>query len=75
MSRESKPRRWRIKTPEKDQVGAGSRVYIYGCYFPGTDLLITDMGVRRTGEPQWEGIEWLDPKEGEDNVPAEVDGG
>lgn len=34
--------------------------YQYGCYFPMTDLVVTDMGDRWTGCPRWEGVEWLD---------------
>jgi hypothetical protein len=31
--------------------------YRYGAYFPGTDLVVWDMGERATGKP--EGVEWL----------------
>lgn len=31
----------------------------YGCYFPGTDLDVKQMGGRGTGAPV--NVEWLDP--------------
>jgi hypothetical protein len=33
----------------------------YGCYFPGTDLMVTQTGKRGTGEPH--GVEWIDDQD------------
>lgn len=43
---QKRPRRWR-------------RGDAYGCYFPGTDLNVHQMGGRGTGAPK--DVEWLDP--------------
>ena len=43
------PRRFRGKP------GSG---FEHGCYFPKTDLVVSDMGQRGTGEPK--DVEWLD---------------
>jgi hypothetical protein len=43
------PRRWK-------KVSEGSESY--GCYFPGTDLNVGQMGGRGTGAPK--DVEWLD---------------
>lgn len=39
--------------------GSGA-TFCYGTYFPGTDLCVTDMGMRRTGAPEYPSMEWLD---------------
>lgn len=58
---ENFPRRFRWPTfvghPHPN--GSGSR-WRYGCYWPMTDLVVTDMGERGTGAPGMSGIEWLD---------------
>lgn len=43
------PLRWRIKLP--------NQMYRYGCYFPSTDLNVSEGGLRGTGKPQ--DVEWL----------------
>jgi hypothetical protein len=55
------PRRFRVrlKDGEKHPNGSDSR-YFHGCYFPLTDLCITEMARPGTGEPS--GVEWLDEK-------------
>jgi hypothetical protein len=50
------PRRWRKKVYEVKPSHRDG--WLYGCYFPGTDLNVSDMGVRGTGVPS--GVEWLD---------------
>lgn len=55
------PRRWRrrLAPDEKHPTGRDSE-YVYGCYFPGTDLNVGQMGGRGTGaDPR---VEWIDPK-------------
>ncbi len=56
MERRRRPRRFRVKT-QKHPNGSDSP-YVYGCYFPLTDLVVGDMGGRGTGKP--EEVEWLD---------------
>ena len=53
------PRRWRQIIPNRS-AGAGRKngAPLFGVYFPGTDLCVTDMGGRGTGEPR--GVEWID---------------
>lgn len=50
------PRRFRIPA---DVQRPFDKAYRYGVYFPGTDLVVFDMGQRMTGEPTH--VEWLDP--------------
>lgn len=54
--RYSQPRRFRVLRKEKADGRYGS--YVYGCYFPGTDLCVGAMGDRGTGIPN--DVEWLD---------------
>ena len=57
------PRRFRWPTYKGRHPNSRITPYEYGVYFPGTDLVVTDMGCRGTGEPdktKWPGIEWLD---------------
>ena len=51
------PRRFRIRLSGAHPNGSDSP-YIYGCYFPLTDLVVGDMGGRGIGCPQ--DVEWLD---------------
>jgi hypothetical protein len=65
VSREPKterdaPRRWRSDLPIANPSGDGMR-YLYGCYFPRTDLNVNDMGTRGTGRPV--NVVWLDELE------------
>ncbi len=56
------PRRFRFKV-EKHPNGSNAEWY-YGCYFPQTDLVISEMCGRGTGMPTEKnnpGLEWLDP--------------
>lgn len=59
------PRRFRVPV-EKHPVCEKAK-FVYGCYFPQTDLLVGEGGARRTGLPtetNTPGLEWLDqPKE------------
>lgn len=57
---EPKPLLFRFPTADGRHPSGREREFQYGCYFPGTDLVVTDMGGRGTGKPQWPGIEWLD---------------
>lgn len=52
MDDRNRPRRWVRQEDSKT---------VYGCYFPGTDLNVGQMGGRGTGAP--ENVEWLDPVE------------
>lgn len=55
MSDKDAPRRWRSRLR---LISAGRLRYMHGCYFPATDLNVTDMGQRGTGEPR--DVVWLD---------------
>lgn len=59
----SMPRRWRLVDPQRSP-GAGrpAGAPLYGVYYPGTDLCVSDMGARGTGKPP--GVEWIDPEPG-----------
>lgn len=50
------PRRFRVPASGQHPTGRGK--YHYGCYFPMTDLVVSDMGWRGTGQPKE--VEWLD---------------
>ena len=53
------PKPFRIKLPEGEKSAYGKRGdYRYGCYFPSSDLCVTEGGGRGTGEPK--DVEWLD---------------
>jgi hypothetical protein len=54
----NRPRCFRWPT-NKHPNGSGT-VWRHGCYFPLTNLMVTDMGDRGTGVPTREGLEWLD---------------
>jgi hypothetical protein len=61
------PRRFRFPIPAGEKHPANHETaWQYGCYWPMTDLVTTDMGIRRTGIPRWPGIEWID---GIDDLP------
>ncbi len=53
------PRRFRfpLKEGQKHPAGSDSR-WLHGCYFPLTDLCITEMSRPGTGVPK--GVEWID---------------
>lgn len=58
------PRRFRIRLAEgkKHPINENAK-WFYGCYFPQTDLIIGEGGVRGTGLPTEKsnpGLEWLD---------------
>lgn len=59
------PRRFRIKLNANGREGhpnGSDAEWFYGCYFPQTDLCISEMARPGTGIPQ--GVEWLDePRE------------
>ncbi len=55
-----RPRRFRWPTRNGKNDTGRETPFNYGCYFPATDLCITDMGRRGTGEPSWPGLQWLD---------------
>lgn len=56
------PRRWRHVDPEQAPgAGRAKGEPAFGAYFPRTDLCVSDMGGRGTGEPN--NVEWLDPAE------------
>jgi hypothetical protein len=52
------PRRFRIKLVGKKHPNGSDAQYFYGCYFPQTDLCITEMARPGTGVPK--DVEWLD---------------
>jgi hypothetical protein len=55
------PRRFRI--PVEKHPTSETAKWFYGCYFPQTDLIVGEGGVRGTGIPTPEsnpGLEWLD---------------
>lgn len=54
------PLLFRFKTDDKHPNGREIE-YCHGCYFPLTDLCVTDMGRRGTGKP--DGVEWLNEKQ------------
>ena len=51
------PRRFKLRLPP-DAKRPFDHALRYGCYFPGTDLGVSDMGGRGTGEPP--DVEWID---------------
>lgn len=56
------PRRFRI--PVEKHPTSETAKWFYGCYFPQTDLIVGEGGVRGTGVPTEKsnpGLEWLDP--------------
>jgi len=54
-----RPRRFRIKlNPGEKHPNGSTAPFRYGCYFPATDLVISDMGGRGTGMPG--SVEWID---------------
>jgi hypothetical protein len=46
--------------------------YLYGCYFPQTDLCISEMGHRSTGCPNYPDIEWLDDDNPNQRIPQPI---
>ncbi len=55
------PRRFRWPCQGGMHPNGRAAVWRYGCYWPGTDLVVGDMGTRGTGIPVREGLEWIDP--------------
>ena len=53
------PKRWRIKIEKGSLKAAPEAEWFYGCYFPGTDLNVNEMGNRSTGF-QRRFFEWID---------------
>jgi hypothetical protein len=49
----------RFRWPADDKVPTTE--WGHGVYFPVTDLCVTAMGVRSTGIPTIDGLEWVDP--------------
>lgn len=67
MNQDNPPRRFRVRLTDGSKHPSGRAVpFVYGCYFPQTDLYVNDMGIHRTGEPK--GVEWLD-REGDVTIP------
>ena len=61
LERKNRPRRYRTLCPYNKHPNGRASLYIYGCYFPMTDLCVGDMGGRGTGMPQ--DVEWMDEEE------------
>lgn len=54
--RDIMPRRWRKRLDEPHRITGDQ--YVYGVYWPATDLCVNDAGNRGTGIPL--NVEWLD---------------
>lgn len=54
----STPIRWRLRLEPGSKVCGRTPEYLYGCYFPTTDLNVAEHGGRGTGKPA--DVEWLD---------------
>lgn len=53
------PRRFKLPVQDGQKHPNGSESpFIYGCYFPMTNLVVYDMGQRGTGQPK--DVEWID---------------
>lgn len=64
------PMRFRVAVPDGRLHPNGSNgPYVYGCYFPNTDLCVRDMGHRSTGKPT--NVQWID-EEGQGGDPQIV---
>lgn len=64
------PRRFRRPIREARLPSRGEGGWQYGCYFPWSDLVVTDLGARRTGVPDGPGLEWLDDAPAPAGAPA-----
>ncbi len=52
-----KPFLWRKRLPDGAKVCGHNSEYLFGCYFPKTDLNVAETGQRGTGKPN--DVEWL----------------
>lgn len=52
------PLRWRVRLPPGTKVCGRTPEYLYGCYFPTTDLNVAEHGGRGTGRPT--DVEWAE---------------
>lgn len=52
-----RPILFRCRTINGQHPNGSEAPYVYGCYFPMTDLCVGDMGSRGTGKPK--DVEWL----------------
>lgn len=59
-SEEATPLRFKAPHGKKKHPNGTSEKFIFGVYFPLTDLVVTDMGGRGTGFPRYKGIVWID---------------
>ncbi len=57
---DNRPRRFRWHTKNGAHPNGQDADWQYGCYFPQTDLAVSDMGYRTTGKPDFPMIEWID---------------
>jgi hypothetical protein len=57
------PLRFKLLIPLGTHPTRKDRDFIFGCYFPDTDLVVTEMGSRGTGKPTHKDLVWIDNKE------------
>lgn len=60
MEKKNRPRRFRVRLENNRHPTGRDAQWLYGVYFPTTDLCVTEMARPGTGRPA--DVEWLDPE-------------